>query len=93
MSNGEDFVLTLMKPKKLDPVAYPETFQVGCYPDDSAAVQAKPSAMIWRQPVYQREKSMGPHRAWYSFFLLWRSSECAGQNRHTRLPAAELRLG
>jgi len=43
MSNDEDFVLTLMKPKKLDPVAYPETFQVGFHLDNSPAVQAKPS--------------------------------------------------
>jgi len=41
MSNDEDFVLTLLKPKKLDPVAYPETFQVGFYLDNSPAVQAK----------------------------------------------------
>jgi catechol 2,3-dioxygenase-like lactoylglutathione lyase family enzyme len=41
MSNDEDFVLTLMKAKKHDPVAYPETFHVGFYVDDAAAVQAK----------------------------------------------------
>jgi len=41
MRNSEDFVLTLMKPNKRDPVAYPETFHVGFYVDDSAAVQAK----------------------------------------------------
>ena len=41
MRNSEDFVLTLMKPKKHDPVAYPETFHVGFYVDDVAAVQAK----------------------------------------------------
>jgi len=33
-------------------------------------------------------KSMGPHRARYSF-LLRRSSECAGRNRHARRQAAE----
>ena len=41
MRNSEDFVLTLMKPKKHDPVDYPETFHVGFYVDDVAAVQAK----------------------------------------------------
>jgi catechol 2,3-dioxygenase-like lactoylglutathione lyase family enzyme len=41
MSNNEDFVLTLMKAKKHDPVAYPETFHVGFYVDDAAAVEAK----------------------------------------------------
>ena len=41
MRNSEDFVLTLMKPKKHDPVAYPETFHVGFYVDDVAAVRAK----------------------------------------------------
>ena len=41
MRNSEDFVPTLMKPKKHDPVAYPETFHVGFYVDDVAAVRAK----------------------------------------------------
>jgi catechol 2,3-dioxygenase-like lactoylglutathione lyase family enzyme len=41
MSNDEDFVLTLMKPKKNDPVSYPETFHLGFYVADLAAVQAK----------------------------------------------------
>jgi catechol 2,3-dioxygenase-like lactoylglutathione lyase family enzyme len=41
MSNTEDFVLTLMKAKKHDPVAYPETFHVGFYVDDAATVRAK----------------------------------------------------
>ena len=29
MSNQDEFVLTLMKAKKHDPAAYPETFQIG----------------------------------------------------------------
>jgi catechol 2,3-dioxygenase-like lactoylglutathione lyase family enzyme len=41
MSNTEDFVLTLMKAKKHDPAAYPETFHVGFYVDDVETVQAK----------------------------------------------------
>jgi len=41
MSNNEDFVLTSMKPKKRDPVACPETFHVGFYVEDAAAVHAK----------------------------------------------------
>jgi catechol 2,3-dioxygenase-like lactoylglutathione lyase family enzyme len=41
MSNNEDFVLTLMRPKKHDQVIYPETFHVGFYVDEEAAVQAK----------------------------------------------------
>jgi catechol 2,3-dioxygenase-like lactoylglutathione lyase family enzyme len=41
MCNSEDFVLTLMRPKKHDPIAYPETFHVGFYVEDAAAVQAK----------------------------------------------------
>jgi catechol 2,3-dioxygenase-like lactoylglutathione lyase family enzyme len=41
MRNDEGFVLTLMKPKKHDPVAYPETFHLGFYVDDSSAVRAK----------------------------------------------------
>jgi catechol 2,3-dioxygenase-like lactoylglutathione lyase family enzyme len=41
MSNREDFVLTLMKPKKHDPVSYPETFHLGFYVADLDAVQAK----------------------------------------------------
>jgi catechol 2,3-dioxygenase-like lactoylglutathione lyase family enzyme len=40
MINEEDFVLTLMKAKRRDP-AYPETFHVGFYVNDEAAVQAK----------------------------------------------------
>ena len=39
MRKGEDFVLTLMKPKKHDPVSYPETFHVGFYVDDVAAAR------------------------------------------------------
>src|SRR5262249_22014901 len=41
MRDDEDFVLTLMKAKKHDPIAYPETFHVGFYVDDAAAVAAK----------------------------------------------------
>jgi catechol 2,3-dioxygenase-like lactoylglutathione lyase family enzyme len=41
MSNNEEFVLTLMKPKKHDPVSYPETFHVGFYVAELAAVHAK----------------------------------------------------
>jgi len=41
LSNDEDFVLTLMKAKKRGPVGYPETFHVGFYVDNPAAVHAK----------------------------------------------------
>ena len=41
LGNDEDFVLTLMKPKKNDPERYPETFHVGFYLDDPAAVRTK----------------------------------------------------
>jgi catechol 2,3-dioxygenase-like lactoylglutathione lyase family enzyme len=41
LSNNEDFVLTLMKTKKHDPVDYPETFHVGFYLDNPAAVHTK----------------------------------------------------
>ena len=41
LSNDDDFVLTVMKAKKHDPAGYPETFHVGFYLDDSAAVQNK----------------------------------------------------
>jgi catechol 2,3-dioxygenase-like lactoylglutathione lyase family enzyme len=41
LGNDEDFVLTLMKPKKNDPSGYPETFHVGFYVDDAAAVHTK----------------------------------------------------
>jgi catechol 2,3-dioxygenase-like lactoylglutathione lyase family enzyme len=41
LSNDEDFVVTLVKPKKHDPVGYPETFHVGFYLDNLAAVQTK----------------------------------------------------
>jgi len=41
MSNDEEFVLTLMKTKKQDPAIYPETFHIGFYVGDPAAVQAK----------------------------------------------------
>ena len=46
MRNSEDFVLTLMKPKKHDPVAYPETFHVGFYVDGLSAVRAKRDELI-----------------------------------------------
>jgi len=41
LTNDEDFVLTLMKAKKLDPVGYPENFHVGFYLDDAAALHRK----------------------------------------------------
>jgi catechol-2,3-dioxygenase len=41
LGNEKDFVLILMKAKKHDPVAYPETFHVGFYLDDPAAVNTK----------------------------------------------------
>ena len=41
LGNDEDFVLTLMKAKKHDPVSYPETFHVGFYLDNPAAVHTK----------------------------------------------------
>jgi catechol 2,3-dioxygenase-like lactoylglutathione lyase family enzyme len=41
MSNSEDFVLALMKPKKNGPVSYPETFHLGFFVADLAAVRAK----------------------------------------------------
>ena len=41
LGNDEDFVLTLMKPKKHDPEHYPETFHLGFYLDDPAAVRTK----------------------------------------------------
>jgi len=41
LTNDEDFVLTLMKAKTRDPVSYPETFHVGFYFDDPAAVHGK----------------------------------------------------
>jgi catechol 2,3-dioxygenase-like lactoylglutathione lyase family enzyme len=41
LGNDEEFVLTLMKLKKYDPAGYPETFHVGFYVDELAAVEAK----------------------------------------------------
>jgi hypothetical protein len=41
LNNDEDFVLTLMKANSHDPVGYPETFHVGFYLDDPAAVHIK----------------------------------------------------
>jgi catechol 2,3-dioxygenase-like lactoylglutathione lyase family enzyme len=41
LGNDEDFVLTLMKPKKHDPSVYPETFHVGFYVRNAAAVHTK----------------------------------------------------
>jgi catechol 2,3-dioxygenase-like lactoylglutathione lyase family enzyme len=41
LNNDEDFVLTLMKPRRHDPPTYPETFHVGFYLDDPAAVHRK----------------------------------------------------
>jgi hypothetical protein len=41
MSNGEDFVPSLMKTKKNDAVGYPETFHAGFYLDNPAGVHTK----------------------------------------------------
>lgn len=38
LTNDDDFVLTLMKAKKFDAASYPETFHLGFYLDDAAAV-------------------------------------------------------
>jgi len=46
LGNDDDFVLTLMKPKKSDPAAYPETFHVGFYVDDRASVEAKRDELL-----------------------------------------------
>jgi catechol 2,3-dioxygenase-like lactoylglutathione lyase family enzyme len=46
MSNEENFVLTLMKAKKSDPVTYPETFHLGFYVDGPTAVEAKRDELI-----------------------------------------------
>jgi catechol 2,3-dioxygenase-like lactoylglutathione lyase family enzyme len=41
LNNDEDFVMTLMKAKKHDPASYPETFHIGFYLDNPAAVHTK----------------------------------------------------
>src|SRR3954464_13649123 len=41
LGDDEEFVLTLIKFNKVDPEVYPETFHVGFYVDDPAAVHAK----------------------------------------------------
>jgi catechol 2,3-dioxygenase-like lactoylglutathione lyase family enzyme len=41
MSNQDEFILTLMKAKKHEPAAYPETFHVGFYLGAPDAVPAK----------------------------------------------------
>jgi catechol 2,3-dioxygenase-like lactoylglutathione lyase family enzyme len=46
LGNDDGFVLTLMKAKKSDPAAYPETFHLGFYVDDLAAVQAKRDELL-----------------------------------------------
>ena len=47
MSNQDEFVLTLMRAKKHEPAAYPETFHVGFYLDAPDA--CKPSMMNCRR--------------------------------------------
>lgn len=46
LRDDEDFVLTLMKTKKHDPAAYPETFHVGFYVDNSEVVSAKRDELV-----------------------------------------------
>jgi len=46
LSNEDGFVLTLMKLKKDDPAVYPETFHVGFYVDELAAVEAKRNELL-----------------------------------------------
>jgi len=41
LTNDDDFVLTLMKAKQFDAASYPETFHLGFYLDDAAAVHGK----------------------------------------------------
>jgi len=41
LTNDDGFVLTLMRAKSPDPVSYPETFHLGFYLDDAAAVHRK----------------------------------------------------
>jgi hypothetical protein len=54
MCNQDEFVLTLMKAKKHDPAAYPETFHVGFYV--GAPTPCKPSMMNFRKPAFLRER-------------------------------------
>jgi hypothetical protein len=41
LRNDEDFVLTLMKTKKHDPIGYPEAFHVGLYLENPHAMHTK----------------------------------------------------
>lgn len=45
LGNDDGFVLTLMKRKKSDPASYPETFHIGFYVEDRAAVQSRHDAL------------------------------------------------
>lgn len=46
LRNADGFVMTLMKSKPGDPAAYPETFHLGFYVEDRAAVHAKRDELI-----------------------------------------------
>ena len=46
LGNDEEFVLTLMKLKRYDPTGYPETFHVGFYVHEFAAVEAKRNELV-----------------------------------------------
>jgi catechol 2,3-dioxygenase-like lactoylglutathione lyase family enzyme len=46
LGNDDDFILTLMKAKKSDPSAYPETFHVGFYVDDEVSVRTKRDELL-----------------------------------------------
>ena len=46
LRDQDDFVLTLMKPKKNDPERYPETFHLGFYCDSPELVRAKHAELL-----------------------------------------------
>ena len=78
MSNDEEFVLTLMKTKKQDPAIYPETFHIGFYVGDPAAVQAKHDELA--AAGCSPDKTRRRQRTRYTL-LLHRTRQCRCRNR------------
>jgi hypothetical protein len=80
MCNQDEFVLTLMKAKKQDSAAYPETFHVGFYVDAPDAVRAKHDELA--QAGLSPGKIQIPSRGGSRVTLLQRSGRCRDRDRH-----------
>jgi hypothetical protein len=86
LGNDDNFVLTLMKAKKHDPIGYPETFHVGLYLDNPAAVHTKHDELAAASLCPGEIQGVDRNNVRGTRFLLHRSRQRRCRNRHTTKP-------